>query len=209
MRLEIVDKKGLVVNTFDSLTDCCAKYLNVSHPTVRNRLNKNLLFTLNNNEVYIKKVFSVPVRKCSKFKNITPKSIGEITTVRTYSTQPTANNLLVKFYEDAYNLKKLIVKENKGESGIYMWTNKITGDIYIGQSSNLAVRFKNYFSLSYLKRKTLLVEHWLNMAIPNFLDHILRSLLKILCKSLYHKLIIILWTPEFSRVFWWWSYFSY
>jgi hypothetical protein len=35
----------------------------------------------------------------------------------------------------------LIVKENKGESGIYMWTNKITGDIYIGQSSNLAVRF--------------------------------------------------------------------
>ena len=93
----------------------------------------------------------VPIKKCSKLKN-QPFKLIVITTVRSYSSQPD-NNLPAKFFEDAYNLKDLIIKENKGKSGIYLWTNKITGDIYIGQSSNLALRFKNYFNLSYLKSK--------------------------------------------------------
>ena len=93
----------------------------------------------------------VPIKKCSKLKN-QPFKLIVITTVRSYSSQPD-NNIPAKFFEDAYSLKDLIVKENKGKSGIYMWTNKITGDIYIEQSSNLALRFKNYFNLSYLKSK--------------------------------------------------------
>lgn len=74
---------------------------------------------------------SVPIRKCSNFKKsvpLYPKSIL-ITTVRTNSTQAdaaTANNLaLLRVYEDAYNLRKFILKENKGKSGIYMWTKVI------------------------------------------------------------------------------------
>ena len=105
---------------------------------------------------------SVPIRKCSKFKNsssASPKSIV-ITTVRTYCSpakQPAANNLSDKYYEDSSNLKKFILKENKGKSGIYMWNNKITGDIYTGQSSTLAAGFTKYFSLSYLKSKKNLI----------------------------------------------------
>ena len=49
-------------------------------------------------------------------------------------------------YEDDYLMKKEIVKENKGKSGIYKWTNKLTNDIYIGQSKELSNRFKNYFN---------------------------------------------------------------
>ena len=56
------------------------------------------------------------------------------------------------FYEDSLNLKKQILEENKGKSGIYMWTNKITGDIYIGQSVDLADRLKRYFHENYLKK---------------------------------------------------------
>src|ERR1700733_9532476 len=36
------------------------------------------------------------------------------------------------------------------KSGIYMWTNKLTNDLYIGQSKDISKRFKNYFNLSYL-----------------------------------------------------------
>jgi len=55
-------------------------------------------------------------------------------------------------------MRKSIIKENKDKSGIYKWTNKITNDIYVGQSIDLAKRFIQYFNLSYLKnRETILI----------------------------------------------------
>ena len=62
-----------------------------------------------------------------------------------------------KFYENADTLKKLIIDENKNKSGIYRWTNKSTGDIYIGQSTNLSSRFINYYNISYLSSKIHLI----------------------------------------------------
>lgn len=55
-------------------------------------------------------------------------------------------------YNDTLSLKKTILEENKSKSGIYMFTNKITSDFYIGQSKNLYNKFLNYFNPSYLKR---------------------------------------------------------
>ena len=55
-------------------------------------------------------------------------------------------------YNDVLSLKKIILEENKGKSGIYMFTNKVTKDFYIGQSKNLYNRFLNYLNPSYLKR---------------------------------------------------------
>ena len=83
---------------------------------------------------------------------------------RTYSTLPdnysddenNKNNLDLspeKIYEDVYNSRSDILKENKGKSGIYMWTNKLTGDVYIGQSFDISKRLKNYLNLSYLRSK--------------------------------------------------------
>lgn len=61
-------------------------------------------------------------------------------------------------YEDAYSMKKAILKENKGKAGIYMLTNKLTGDIYVGQSKDLCKRFMKYFNLSYINsRKELII----------------------------------------------------
>ena len=56
------------------------------------------------------------------------------------------------------NLNKFdIIKENKGKSGIYLWTNKLTKDIYVGQSKDLSKRFIKYFSFSYLKSRDVLI----------------------------------------------------
>jgi group I intron endonuclease len=59
----------------------------------------------------------------------------------------------IKTYEDAYEMRKNILKENKGKVGIYLLTNKLTSDIYIGQSIDISKRFQNYFNLSYIKSK--------------------------------------------------------
>ena len=97
----------------------------------------------------------VPVQKCSKLDR---KIFKHFTCVRTYTTLP-KNHLknvdvnYVKVYENAFDMIKDILNENKGKSGIYMLTNKLTKDIYIGQSIDLSNRFKNYFNLSYIKSK--------------------------------------------------------
>lgn len=80
----------------------------------------------------------VPTRKCSKF-NYSPLIHKVFTTTRYYSTSPKENddNIPAKFYDDAYSMKKTILEENKGKSGIFMLTNQLTGDIYVGQSKDL------------------------------------------------------------------------
>lgn len=56
----------------------------------------------------------------------------------------------VKYYNNIYDLKSIIIKENKNKSGIYKFTNKLNGKFYIGSSVNLRRRFANYFSLAYI-----------------------------------------------------------
>jgi group I intron endonuclease len=93
---------------------------------------------------------NVPAQKCFKLNLINYNNY-----LRTYSTSSNVNS--VKFYEDAYTMRKTIIKDNENKSGIYKWTNKLTDDFYIGQSIDLAKRFIKYFNLSYLKNKETLV----------------------------------------------------
>jgi len=89
----------------------------------------------------------VPAQKCFKFN---------LNCLRFYSTF-SSNLNSAKIYEDAFSMRKLIIKDNKNKSGIYKWTNKITKDIYVGQSIDLAKRFIKYFNISYLKNRETLV----------------------------------------------------
>lgn len=95
----------------------------------------------------------VPFQKCFKFKSL--NNLGWSSYIRTYSTNSSSNGVI--FYEDAFSMKKQIIKDNKNKSGIYKWTNKLTNDIYVGQSIDLSKRFIKYFSLSYLKDRNTLV----------------------------------------------------
>jgi len=56
-------------------------------------------------------------------------------------------------YSNADTMKESVVKENKGKSGVYRWTNKLTNSIYVGSSVDLGLRFKNYFTYSFITRK--------------------------------------------------------
>lgn len=61
-----------------------------------------------------------------------------------------------------YNNPKLekaqILKENKGKSGIYLWTNKINSKRYVGSALDLRKRLLNYFNSSYLlDRKDIMI----------------------------------------------------
>jgi group I intron endonuclease len=49
--------------------------------------------------------------------------------------------------------KDKIYSENR-QAGIYRWTNKINGKIYIGSSQNISKRFSQYSNPNYLKRNT-------------------------------------------------------
>jgi len=95
----------------------------------------------------------VPFQKCFKFKSLNNPSISSY--IRVYSTNSATNGIIS--YEDAFSMKKQIIIDNKKKSGIYKWTNKLTNDIYIGQSIDLSKRFIKYFSLSYLKDRNILV----------------------------------------------------
>lgn len=95
----------------------------------------------------------VPIQKYSKLDN----KIKQFIPIRTYSKLSSNQLKYEKVYENILNIKKDILNENKGKSGIYMWTNKLTNDLYIGQSIDISNRFKNYFNFSYLKSKDNLI----------------------------------------------------
>ena len=80
-----------------------------------------------------------------------------------YSTSSSSDNKhpqikvnAIKLYENA-SVKKQIIDENKNKSGIYLLTNLLTKDQYVGQSIDLGKRFTKYFTLSYLKNRNSLV----------------------------------------------------
>jgi hypothetical protein len=72
----------------------------------------------------------VPIHNYYKFNKYNSLNYRGFTTIRTYSTLPYnnvenknlthMNDLPVKVYENAYCMKKDILKENKGKSGIYL-----------------------------------------------------------------------------------------
>lgn len=63
---------------------------------------------------------------------------------------PFAGLTPVYVYSEPKLEKASILTDNKGESGVYMWTNKVNGKIYIGSSVDLSKRLRNYFNTSYL-----------------------------------------------------------
>jgi group I intron endonuclease len=52
------------------------------------------------------------------------------------------------------NDKKTIYSENN-KSGVYRWTNKITGASYIGSSTDLTRRLRGYLSNKFLEKEAL------------------------------------------------------
>lgn len=58
----------------------------------------------------------------------------------------------IMIYSNAENDKSRILFDNRGKTGIYMWTHNLSGKIYIGSAIDLSQRLSTYFSVSSLKR---------------------------------------------------------
>jgi hypothetical protein len=63
----------------------------------------------------------------------------------------------VAVYLDAAASKSQILKDNKGKSGVYRWTNKENGKTYIGSSVDIGRRFSEYFIDSQLEKKNMAI----------------------------------------------------
>jgi group I intron endonuclease len=57
----------------------------------------------------------------------------------------------VKLYENVDKDKLLIIRENKEKAGVYRFFNLTNGKSYVGSSSNLVRRFREYLSIYYLE----------------------------------------------------------
>ena len=87
------------------------------------------------------------------FRNYSNSTDSKIVTKGIICNNPLDKEKNIIVYNNVDEFKKDILEENKVRSGIYMFTNKETKDIYIGQSKNLYNRFKNYLNPSYLRRE--------------------------------------------------------
>ena len=67
--------------------------------------------------------------------------------------------------------KLSIIKDNKGKSGVYKWTNLENNNCYIGSSVNFYVRFSQYFNLNTLvkfRKNSLINKALLKYGYGNF-----------------------------------------
>ena len=62
-------------------------------------------------------------------------------------------NQSIIVYYNAEMERLQILSENKGKTGIYLWTHKESGKLYVGSAVDLSRRLKDYYSPSNLKRR--------------------------------------------------------
>nr|YP_010835447.1 hypothetical protein QLP32_mgp14 [Perenniporia fraxinea]WFS78680.1 hypothetical protein [Perenniporia fraxinea] len=59
----------------------------------------------------------------------------------------------IKVYNNFKGDREQLIKDQKEKTGVYCLVNLINGHIYIGSSTNLALRMRNYLNTSFLKNK--------------------------------------------------------
>jgi group I intron endonuclease len=82
------------------------------------------------------------------YSGVKLKSVGSI---RTMSTSTRQNPVRIYPYPDKD--RKIILDENKEQSGVYRWVHIESGKSYIGSSSKLDYRLRGYYRHSYLSYK--------------------------------------------------------
>lgn len=100
--------------------------------------------------------FTFSVNSAPSFNNIVSSSYLSI---RPYSSN--ANNsskvVPIKIYSNADTQKVMILKENKGLSGIYRLVNILNGKAYIGSAVNISKRMSQYYSSTYLNSNKMAI----------------------------------------------------
>ncbi len=72
------------------------------------------------------------------------------------------------YYSNAEKCKFIIMKDNKNKSGIYRWTNRITGKFYIGSAVNLTKRLRFYYSSKSIENSLLIKRSYIYTSILKY-----------------------------------------
>jgi len=72
------------------------------------------------------------------------------------------------YYSNAEKYKFIIMKDNKNKSGIYRWTNRITGKFYIGSAVNLTKRLRFYYSSKSIENSLLIKRSYIYTSILKY-----------------------------------------
>jgi len=59
----------------------------------------------------------------------------------------------IKSYNNAELLKKVILTENRNNTGIYRWINNLNKNTYVGSGKDLKIRLSCYYNLTMLKKE--------------------------------------------------------
>ena len=113
-------------------------------------------------------------------------------------------NLLTKIevtYSNVDLMKSKIIKENISKSGVYLFTNLISGKTYVGSSVNLHQRFRSYFTYSHIsntKRSNSLIHRALiKYGYSNFQLEIIEYCESKLCRDREQYYLDLL-QPEYN-----------
>ena len=79
------------------------------------------------------------------------------------------NNFII-YYEDVKENKRKIYKELKNKSGVYLFINNVTKDLYVGSSLNLTKRMVSFFYYANSDKvgKTILIRAMKKYGLDNF-----------------------------------------
>lgn len=72
--------------------------------------------------------------------------------ILTYNDSVFALAVPAIIYPNSELYKSQIILDNKGKTGIYMWTHLESSKIYIGSASDLSLRLKGYYSKAYMNK---------------------------------------------------------
>ena len=96
----------------------------------------------------------VHVKKYSLVLNYRTINIRSYSNFSNHVNQDNIKNLKdKKVYENFKEDRIKIVIEEKGRSGVYLLINKVNNHTYVGSSTNLASRMRNYLNKAFLKSK--------------------------------------------------------
>jgi len=68
------------------------------------------------------------------------------------------SNKPAKVYLNSAESKDIILKDNNGLSGIYLWYNNVNNNYYIGSAINLKMRMSSYFNPNYLVKDNFKIQ---------------------------------------------------
>lgn len=100
------------------------------------------------------RVINIPWREPVRITDRNPSGVRNYSNFSNNVNQDNTLNLKAeKVYENFKEARVKIIKEEKARSGVYLLINKVNNHTYVGSSTNLASRMRNYLNKAFLKSK--------------------------------------------------------